>query len=1614
MSRLRKIRSRAVAAAVVLALTAAGSVLDEPRAHAAQTGGTAPYLNQWMVSGPYTDPVVERSPGPVVPTSGASLDDPNSRETSTWQYFDDRVFNRNYDDYNDLMGYFDVKQGRSTTDKWVVAASYVHSPVAQTVQWQVGGSGLYRLFANDAPVGRQDRVVDRVSKAGTRYPIQLKQGWNKLIIEIQHKNPSTRKNFLGFYARICDGAGDTVPGLTYSVTGPNVAGDRLTIATDGLSIDRRAFEARNADVPANDYPSNMLPYAYDENPYVRMVAEIDGKRNTSSIAPQAAPFTFQAAGGSPGYSWTVADGQLPPGLTLAPDGHIDGTVSDGAHGAAQKDYTFTVKATDVEGATATKQFTITVKRNPVDWFIEGKMAALSHTTGTMPNLYDPNFNYDEWAQTAKEMGMTMLSTESLQNTIYYWPSPNANLAPDNRNKQYKYNALTQAADGSWHVPDRVMQAKQAAERYGLKFGVYVSSLFEGSEILESDIQGLVARYNPWYLFADGGPESYSNPDVAWSSARNYNDRVLIDANPNAQTGDQDITLHERRFWNSEPYNEGGWRTGILPQGKKVAHEEWNDPYTTALDIWTQYAGGNERDNWIEATKELINQYGHGYVMNYDSSITVTRGMDNLSSNLDNTNIFSMVPISSQQLSDMRASIVQWMDNARGPDLRESMYGTMPYTMDYTRKPGWYTDPQKAIAHGQGPDWGYAMSRDQYVYMHMIKNQIAGTAKAGFTGQAELRQVGPFDYPVREVRWLNKGLTLPFTATKVNGKHYISIDTRAVVADPIDTIIKITTASPVRNYKMTSVKLFSSQTSDRKLQLRAESYMNGYTNVFAPARLKYTSDNVRVATVSAATGLVTAHGDGAATINVTATYDDGVNPPQVRSDSYPVKVRNRAISPALPLVGVNMYTNGAMFWSQFGTGKDVPVTFKAFTEKGGEIDLLHASDVKYHYATVDGRRDNPAGKIMVTEVSADRTPFVATGNTMRFTGRVSRPTTYSYWADVTVDGKTYTSTRNFITLLPDANVAAGITPTVTTDTDHARLLSDGTINDTTGGNLTKWQAPAGDENPSITYDLRTMHDLSRVNVFFNHHMPNADNVTYYNVPKKVKIEYSADGKLWTAGNETNTVSGDGLPTSRNTLAVPRSDVTLYAWEQEGLYYNYPVDPSRPSVQARYVRVSFPGGGQDGRPVDVLEVQVHSLRDLTALGSLELHPKTGVDSRTATIDVKGFSFLGAPVDLRDAELTVTSDTPSVVAVGADKVLSSAGAGRARINVTAELAGYRASDHFYVDVDADGRMSFPVFLKQVKLALSSGSIKANEPVVGSIEGTTNTGQAANLSKAKTEYVLSDSRLEAVPGSNTIVLKQPIASPFQATARAVVTLDGVAVESNPATIVAQPANIAGSAAVTVSSVRDRNGDPDGNTQDDRYLGTKATDGNNATSWAAKQADRTPWIKLQFPAPVEIDRINLVDRGHDVNQIVEGVLEWDGGSKKVTGIEWSGQPDNVVKLDTPVKTSWVKFTIDPDNKYDNPGGAECGLAEFGVFEVQKPKTLVDFRPVVVDTKVGEIPTLPAQTEAVYSDGTTGSVDVTWEPVTSDMVARSGWFTVRGAVADTSVKATAVVNVADQ
>jgi hypothetical protein len=64
--------------------------------------------------------------------------------------------------------------------------------------------------------------------------------------------------------------------------------------------------------------------------------------------------TLSAAGGSAGYSWSIASGSLPPGLSLSPGGVISGTPN---HSGT---YGFQIKVADFAGATATQNLGITV------------------------------------------------------------------------------------------------------------------------------------------------------------------------------------------------------------------------------------------------------------------------------------------------------------------------------------------------------------------------------------------------------------------------------------------------------------------------------------------------------------------------------------------------------------------------------------------------------------------------------------------------------------------------------------------------------------------------------------------------------------------------------------------------------------------------------------------------------------------------------------------------------------------------------------------------------------------------------------------------------------------------------------------------------------------------------------------------------------------------------------------------------------------------------------------------------------------------------------------------------------------------------------------------------
>src|SRR5690349_17693922 len=76
-----------------------------------QAQGSAPFLNTWLVAGPFDNDA--RNAGYERDWIGETSVAPQEGAASggkTWAYFDDRLFSRNYDDYQDLFSDFTFKR----------------------------------------------------------------------------------------------------------------------------------------------------------------------------------------------------------------------------------------------------------------------------------------------------------------------------------------------------------------------------------------------------------------------------------------------------------------------------------------------------------------------------------------------------------------------------------------------------------------------------------------------------------------------------------------------------------------------------------------------------------------------------------------------------------------------------------------------------------------------------------------------------------------------------------------------------------------------------------------------------------------------------------------------------------------------------------------------------------------------------------------------------------------------------------------------------------------------------------------------------------------------------------------------------------------------------------------------------------------------------------------------------------------------------------------------------------------------------------------------------------------------------------------------------------------
>ncbi|MCL2153043.1 MAG: glycosyl hydrolase 53 family protein [Oscillospiraceae bacterium] len=133
------------------------------------------------------------------------------------------------------------------------------------------------------------------------------------------------------------------------------------------------------------------------------------------------------------------------------------------------------------------------------------------------------------------------------------------------------------------------------------------------------------------------------------------------------------------------------------------------------------------------------------------------------------------------------------------------------------------------------------------------------------------------------------------------------------------------------------------------------------------------------------------------------------------------------------------------------------------------------------------------------------------------------------------------------------------------------------------------------------------------------------------------------------------------------------------------------------------------------------------------------------------------------------------------------------------------------------------------------------------------------------------------------------------------------------------------------------------------------------------------------------------------------GVFVWEPAwiSTPQMGSGWAGKNSNIV--------------VSNQAHFDSFGRALPSVniwpRLFPAYNNYVAPTLTSFAAVNVNTSVGTAPTMPAQVTAIYSDGSTASVAVTWDSIASSQYASAGTFTVQGTVAGTSIRPSATVNV---
>ncbi|WP_251153440.1 Ig-like domain-containing protein [Cellulosimicrobium sp. Marseille-Q4280] len=197
------------------------------------------------------------------------------------------------------------------------------------------------------------------------------------------------------------------------------------------------------------------------------------------------------------------------------------------------------------------------------------------------------------------------------------------------------------------------------------------------------------------------------------------------------------------------------------------------------------------------------------------------------------------------------------------------------------------------------------------------------------------------------------------------------------------------------------------------------------------------------------------------------------------------------------------------------------------------------------------------------------------------------------------------------------------------------------------------------------------------------------------------------------------------------------------------------------------------------------------------------------------------------------------------------------------------------------------------------------------------------------------------------------------------------------------------------------------------------STGGAHDATWATWSGDRpaTQWLEYSWPAPVTVDRsvIRFWSDGTDANgDNVRVPASWtiqywdeDAGAfvdlPNPSGFPTARLETNATTFDA-VTTTRVRATFQALRGTTATSYSAVGVSEWelwGTGGVEEPDPVdpngpIDHSPVHIPTDVGVLPDLPAEIDAVFTDGRVETVEVDWEDVTAEDVAAPGAFDVTG------------------